>query len=61
MLEALQNVNMPEGLDGFLVNIRENLPADLLEEGVHMGRCELALQIQHLIVNELQGLLREDF
>jgi len=58
MPEALQNVDMPEGLDGFLFNIRENLSADLLEEGVHMGRWELALQVQHLIVNELQGLLR---
>jgi hypothetical protein len=28
---------MPEGLDGFLINLRENLSTDLLEEGVHMA------------------------
>ena len=37
MLEGRQVVHMPEGLDGFLINLRENLSADLLEEGVHMA------------------------
>jgi hypothetical protein len=27
---------MPEGLDGLLINVRENLPADLLEKGINM-------------------------
>ena len=38
MLEFRQVVHMPEGLDGSLVNVRENLSADLLEEGFHMAR-----------------------
>lgn len=36
MLEARQVVHMPEGLDGLLIDVRENLPADLLEKGVYV-------------------------
>jgi hypothetical protein len=35
--EARQVVHMPECLDGLLINVRENLPADLLEKGGYMS------------------------